>query len=93
MSNQKGLFVPRDNVVPRRISPPVPGFRAGVVTLNLSHCNIKFISRDVPREQHATIKTMKNGGSENEWKSFPTRGVVRLILGGGAYSYIRVLHN
>ena len=58
LSNQivQGLFVQSDNVIFRRVSLPVPGFRAGVATLILSQHDIKFISRDVPREQHAMIE-------------------------------------
>ena len=46
----------RRAVIFRRVSSPVPGFRAGVATLILSQRDIKFILRDVPREQHAMIK-------------------------------------
>ena len=43
---------------------PSPQFlMLGGVILNLSHCDIKFISLDVPREQHASItQAMKNVG-------------------------------
>ena len=56
LSSQEGLFVQSDNVIFHRVSSPVPGLRAGVATLILSQRDIKFISRDVPREQHAMIK-------------------------------------
>ena len=36
------------NVIFCRVLSPVPGFRGGVATLNLSHRDIKFFSRDVP---------------------------------------------
>ena len=49
MLNQKTLFVPRDNVIFSWCRIPSPRFRAEGVILNLSHCDIRFISRDAPR--------------------------------------------
>ena len=53
----------------RRLASLFTGFRAGGVILNLSHCDIKFSSRSVPRELHEPIKNNKNGGSEREGES------------------------
>ena len=51
----------------RPVASPVPGFRAGGVILNLTHCYVKFVSRDVPIKLHAPIRNnMENGGSEHE---------------------------
>ena len=59
LSNQKGLFVPRDNVIFCRVTSPVFGFRARDVILNLSNCDSKLISRDVSRELRALIKNIE----------------------------------
>ena len=53
---QKTLFVPRDNMIFRGVTPPVPGFRGKSVILNLSHCDSEYISRAIARELHVPIK-------------------------------------
>ena len=60
LSNQKTLFFPRDNVIFRGVACLVSSFPPQCVILNLSQCDIKFISRNVPRELHAPIKTNEN---------------------------------
>ena len=61
MSNQKGPFLPRYNVIFCHATLPVPGFRVWGVILNFSHCDIEFISRDVPIELQTPIKNNKKG--------------------------------
>ena len=45
--NLRVIFLPRDNVIYRRVASPVPVFRAGGVVSMLSQSNIKFVLRDV----------------------------------------------
>ena len=60
LSNQKTLFVTRDNVIFRRVTCPVPSCRAEGMILNLSYCDIKLSHARSRESCPHQLKAMKN---------------------------------
>ena len=54
-----------------RVTSPVPGFPSWGAISNLSHCDIKFISCDVPQELHAPIKNNEKWWQLGQVEKFP----------------------